>query len=163
MHGFPCSSLGHCFGNPSEVDTDPAPSVKSNNSRHSRNNHGLPAADPVTSQPETLPGRTREYPQQRPQRTRSCVSARSTRTRKLNGTNSLGHMQDKHEDPCFETPPACRIHYESSGDDELELECSPELELKYPQIPRPSIIIRQPKVRKLSPVCSVFTDTFINN
>ncbi|KAG7216108.1 hypothetical protein INR49_007860 [Caranx melampygus] len=52
---------------------------------------------------------------------------------------------DQNDDQCFESPPACRSISRSSEDDEQELECSPELELKYPHIPRPSIIIRQPK------------------
>lgn len=148
MHGLPCSSLGHCFGNPSDVSTDPAPAQEPDNSRRSRNN-GLPAADPVTSQPEALPSSPQAQQHRQPQRTVSCISTHSARTRTANGTssNSICHQQDTEDDPCFESPPSCRSLSQSSEDDELEFDCSPELELKYPQIPRPSIIIRQPKVR----------------
>lgn len=158
MHGLPCSSLGHCFGNPSDVNTDPAPAQEPNNSRRSRNNHGLPAADPVISQPEAHPGSPQEQQHTQPQRTVSCISTHSTRTGRVNGTNSdsICHLQDTDEDPGFESPRPCRSLSQSSEDDELELDFSPELELKYPQIPRPSIIIRQPKVRRLGSVCSVF-------
>lgn len=151
MHGLPCSSLGHCFGYPSDVNTDPAPAQEQNSSRRSRSSHGLPAADPVTSQPEGLPVGLQEQQQQheQAQRTVSCISTHSTRTKHVNGTNSnsICHLQDAGEDPCFESPPPCRNLSQSSEEDELELDCSPELELKYPQIPRPSIIIRKPKVR----------------
>ncbi|XP_056242841.1 protein FAM107B isoform X1 [Seriola aureovittata] len=161
MHGLPCSSLGHCFGNPSDVNTDPAPAQEPNNSRRSRNNHGLPAADPVISQPEAPTGSPQEDPQhKRPQRTVSCISTHSTRTRKVNSTNSnfTCHPQDKDDDPCFESPPPCRSLSQTSDDDELELECSPELKLKYPQIPRPSIIIRQPKESEFQETASDRSD-----
>ncbi|KAI3371383.1 hypothetical protein L3Q82_023979, partial [Scortum barcoo] len=145
MHGLPCSSLGHCFGNPSDVNTDPAPAQETNSSRLSRNNHRLPAVDPVISQPQALPGSTQEEPHKQPQRTVSCISTHSTRTRKVNGTNSNSICYREHldEDPGFESPQPCHSFSPSSEDDELDF--SPELELKYPQIPRPSIIIRQPK------------------
>ncbi|XP_036962544.1 uncharacterized protein LOC119024151 [Acanthopagrus latus] len=152
MHGLPCSSLGHCFGYPSDVNTDPAPAQEPNSARRSRSSHGLPAADPVTSQPEGLPVSLQEQQQQQrqheqAQRTVSCISTHSTRTRNVNGTNSnsICHLQDAGEAPCFESPPPSRSLSQSSEEDELELDCSPELELKYPQIPRPSIIIRKPK------------------
>lgn len=153
MHGLPCSSLGHCFGYPSDVNTDPAPAQEPNSARRSRSSHGLPAADPVTSQPEGLPVSLQEQQQRRQheqaQRTVSCISTHSTRTRNVNGTNSnsICHLQDAGEAPCFESPPPSCSLSQSSEEDELELDCSPELELKYPQIPRPSIIIRKPKVR----------------
>lgn len=164
MHGLPCSSLGQCFGNPSDVNTDPAPAQEPNNSRRSRNNnnHGPPAADPVVSQPEAL-CRPQEQQHKQPQRTVSCISDHSTRSIKVNGTNSICHLQDTDEDPCFESPPACRSLSQSSEDEELEMEFSPELELKYPQIPRPSIIIRRPEVRRLWSVSSVSADVFNNN
>ena len=162
MHGLPCSSLGHCFGRPSEVNPDPAPAQEPNNSRRSRNSHGLPAAEPVTSQPEALPASLQEEQQHKqPEGTVSCISTRSTRTRKVNGTNSnsICHLQDAGDNLCFESPPPCRSLSQSSEEDELELDCSPELELKYPQIPRPSIIIRQPKVRKLESVNQMDSNT----
>ncbi|KAG8012605.1 hypothetical protein GBF38_020425 [Nibea albiflora] len=146
MHGLPCSSLG-CFGNPSDVNTDPAPAEERNNSRQSRTNHGHPATDPITSQPEVLPCGLHEPQHKQPQRTVSCISTHFTRTRKVNGTNSnsICRRQDTGDDPGFESPPPCRSDSQSSDDDELELDYSPELKLKYPQIPRPSIIIRVPK------------------
>lgn len=144
MHGLPCSSLG-CFGNPSDVNTDPAPAEEQNNSRQSKTNHGHPATDPITSQPEALPCSLHEPQHKQPQRTISCISAHSTKTRKINGINS-------NSDPCFESPPTCRSDSQTSDDDELDLDYSPELKLRYPQIPRPSIIIRVPKVRRLGSV-----------
>lgn len=153
MHGLPCSSLGHCFGNPSDVNTDPAPSQEPNTSRQSRNNHEFQPEVPVIFQPEPLPG----IPQEQ-QRTVSSIPNHSTRNRKVNGTNSnsICGLQDKDDEPCSESPPPCHSFSQSSEDDELELERSPELQLKYPQIPRPSIIIRQPKVSRLLLINSVF-------
>lgn len=157
MHGLPCSSLGHCFGNPSDVNTDPAPSQEPNPSRQSRNNNLPQAEDPVIFQPEPLPG----IPQEQ-QRTVSFISTCSTKTRKVNGTNpnSICHLQNKDDDTCSESSPPCHNFSQSSEDDELELECSPELQLKFPQIPRPSIIIRQPKVTRLLSVRSDLNDVF---
>lgn len=154
MHGLPCSSLGHCFGNPSDVSTDPAPAQEPNNSRRSIN--GLSSTDPVISQPEAQPDIPQEQQHRQSQRTVSYISTHSSRTRKVNGTNSnsICHQQDTDDGPCLESPPPCHSLSQSSEDDELD--CSPELELKYPQIPRPSIIIRQPKVRRLESVGFVF-------
>lgn len=149
MHGLPCSSLAHCFGNPSDVNTDPAPPQEPTSSGRSRNNNGLP----VISQPEVSTGIPQAEDQQhkQPHRTVSCISSHSTGARKVNGinSNSACHLQDQNDDHCFESPPPCRSLSRSSEDDELEVECSPELDLKYPHIPRPSIIVRQPKVRRL--------------
>ncbi|GLD68824.1 uncharacterized protein AKAME5_002013700 [Lates japonicus] len=160
MHGLPCSSLGHCFGNPSDVNTDPAPPQEPNNSRQSRNSNGLPAADPVISQPQVQSDSPRDQQHQQTQRTVSCISSHSIRTRKVNGTNSnsICHPQEQDNGPCFESPPPCHSLSQSSEDDELELECSPELELKYPQIPRPSIIIRQPKESEFQETASDRSD-----
>lgn len=154
MHGLPCSSLGNCFGNPPDVNPDPAPPLEPNNSRQSWINRELPAADPVVSQPETLPGSPQEH--QQPHRTVSRISTHSTTSRKVNGTstNSIRHQQNQDDVPCFDSPPPCRSLSQSSEDDELELECSPEPERKYPQIPRPSIVILRSKVRRLWPVIS---------
>ncbi|KAK2842193.1 hypothetical protein Q5P01_012393 [Channa striata] len=141
MHGLPCSSLGHCFGNPPDVNSDPGPSHEPHSSRQSRNNHGLSGADPVICQPEPRPRILKEQ-----QRTVSSTSTCSDRIKKVNGTNSDSVQQDKVDDPCSESPPSCHSFSQSSEDDGLETEsCSPELQLKYPQIPRPSIVIRQPK------------------
>ncbi|XP_034031385.1 uncharacterized protein LOC117514923 [Thalassophryne amazonica] len=142
MHGLPCSSLGHCFGHPSEVNSDPTPSQGSNLSRERGSDRGPGVTEPVISQPEVRPE------QQRRQRevTFSCVSTYSTRSRKANGTNPNGHVQDGIDDDlCFGSPQGSVSSLQSLEDDDQELELSPELEPKYPQIPRPSIIIRQPK------------------
>lgn len=136
MHGLPCSSLGHCFGNPSDVNTDPCPSQEPDNSRRSRNNHGLQAADPVRTQPEPLPCILHE-------RQMTVISTRSTKTKKVNG---ICPLQDRDKDQCSESPPPRHSFSQSSEDDELELDYSPELQLKYPQIPRPAIIFRQLQV-----------------
>ena len=149
MHGLPCSSLGHCFGNLSDVNPDPPTPLEQNNSRRSRDNQRLPAAGPVVFQPEAPRGSPLEEHDQ-PHRTVSCISTQShTRTREVNETssNSICHMQDRDDEPGFESPPHCHSLSLSSEDEELE--CSPELELKYPQIPRPSIIILQSEVRRL--------------
>ncbi|XP_037623368.1 uncharacterized protein LOC119486911 [Sebastes umbrosus] len=161
MHGLPCSSLGHCFGNPSDVNTDPTPAQEEpNNSRQSRNNHGLPAAGPVISQPEALPRSPLQQQHRQPQRTISCISDHSTRTIKVNGvdSNSICRLQDTDDAPCFESPPALCGLSQSSEEDELEVEFSPELELKYPHIPRPSIIIRQPKESEFQETASDRSD-----
>lgn len=149
MHGLPCSSLAHCFGNPSDVNSDPTVAQEPNSSRRSRNNHEPPATDVITSQPEAVASGRQEQQHKQPQRTISCISTYSTRARKVNGTSSdaLCHLPDTDDDPCLGSPPPCHSLSPSSEDDELEMDCSPELQLKYPQIPRPSIIIRQPKVR----------------
>lgn len=149
MHGLPCSSLGHCFGSLSDANTNAAPSVESNNSMTNRNNEGLPATDPVVSQPAVTPGSPQAGQHKQAERTFSCVS-RSAGSGELNVTISSCFVQDTHEDKCLEFPPASDNFCEGSGD-ELESECSLELE-KYPRIPRPSIIIRQPKVGKLASI-----------
>ncbi|MEQ2176490.1 hypothetical protein GOODEAATRI_028490, partial [Goodea atripinnis] len=147
MHGLPCSSLGHCFGNSSDVNTDSAPSAESNGSMNNRNNNGLSAADPVTSQPaETTFSGTQEEQHKQLQRTLTCVSSNSRRSRNLNATKSSPgcYTQEKSEDSNLESPPF-GSNFSESSDNELGLEHSPELEQRYPKIPRPSIIIRQPK------------------
>lgn len=162
MHGLPCASLGNCFGNPSDVNTDPAPSQEQNNSITSRNNHGLPAAEPVISQPEASGSPLRQYSQ--PQRTVSCISTHSTRTRSINGTktNSNCHLQDKDAGTCLESTPAYQSPSESSYEEDVEFDLSREGEQNYPQIPRPSIIIRKPKVKYLVSV-SVFNYIYVMN
>lgn len=150
MHGLPCSSLGHCFGNPSDVNTDPATVQEPNISNQRKDSHGPPVA-PVTSQPEARPSNTQDQQTGQPQRTVSCISTPSTRTRNVNGTNSnsIGHLQDTDDDFCLESPALSHSVSQSSEDGELDLDCSPELE-QYPHIPRPSIIIIQHKVRSQS-------------
>lgn len=148
MHGLPCSSLGHCFGNPNDVNPDTATSQEPNISAQSKDNHGLSAAAPVTSQPGALPSSLQEQQHEQPQRTVSYISNNSTGTTKVNGTSSSAacRLQGTDVDLCFESSQLSQSVSQSSEDDELESECCLEPELKYPQIPRPSIIIRQPKV-----------------
>ncbi|KAA8590185.1 hypothetical protein FQN60_014119, partial [Etheostoma spectabile] len=107
-----------------------------------------------------LPCSPQEQQHKQPQRTVSCISNHSTRTIKVNGTNSnsICHMQDTDDDPCLESPPDCYSLSQSSEDEELDVEFSPELELKYPQIPRPSIIIRQPEESEFQETASDRSD-----
>lgn len=148
MHGLPCSSLGDCFDDPSEGSSDPSSSQEPSFSTQSKEDHNLSATAPVTSQPEVLPG-LNEQQHQPSERTDSQSSACPSRARKLNGTNSISlncHRQDADDEVCFESPPInYSISQSSEGDEEEEEEesdLSPATENKYPQIPRPSIIIR---------------------
>lgn len=150
MHGLPCSSLGDCFADPSEGSSDPSSSQEPSFSTQSKNEHNLSATSPVTSQPEVLPG-LHEQHQQPSERTDSQISACSSRARKLNGSNSISskcHRQDADDEVCFESPPInYSISQSSEGDEEEEeSDLSPATELKYPQIPRPSIVIRLSQV-----------------
>lgn len=152
MHGLPCSSLGDCFDDPSEGSSDPSSSQEPSFSTQSKNEHNLSATAPVTSQPEALPG-LHEKQHQPSERTDSQISACSSRARKLNGTNSISsdcYQQDADDEVCFESPP---INYSISQslegeeeEEEEESDLSPATEPKYPQIPRPSIIIRSSQV-----------------
>lgn len=148
MHGLPCASLGHCFGHPSDVNTDPAPAQDSNYSKQNRNESRLAAADPVTSQPDAAPCSAQQQQRYKhPQKNVNYITDHSTRTLKVtNSQHSVCHRQEVDEDPSFESPPACHSPSQSSEVDE-EGESRPETELKCPQIPRPSIIIRPCKVR----------------
>lgn len=149
MHGLPCSSLGDCFDDPNEGSGDPSSSQEPSFSIQRENDHSLSAA-PVTSQPEVLPG-LHEQQHQPSERTGSRISACSSTTRKLNGTNSISsncHQQDADDEVCFESHPINYSISQSSEDEEKEEESnlSPAMENKYPQIPRPSIIIRLSQV-----------------
>lgn len=158
MHGLPCSSLGHCFGNPSDVNNDPATAQEPTISNQSKDSHGPPVA-PVTSQPEARPNNIQDRQNGQPQRTVSCISPSSTN---VNGTNSdsVCHLQDTDNDFCFESPALSHSVSQSSEDGELDLDCGLELEL-YPHIPRPSIIIRQHEVISQSFYCVVFTVFYV--
>ncbi|KAM3609746.1 uncharacterized protein V6R79_019737 [Siganus canaliculatus] len=161
MHGLPCSSLGTCFGNPTDVNTEPAPTQEPDTSIHNRNNQGLPAAGPVISQPGALSGCLQQQQQHKqPQRTVSSISTHSTGTAKINGTNSksMCHLQDPGDSICFGSSPLHSNISQSSEDDEMDLDCSLGMELKYPQIPRPSIIIRQPQESEFQETASDRSD-----
>lgn len=146
MHGLPCSSLGHCFDDPGEGSSDPPSSQEPSFSTESKDEHNLSA--PVTSQPEVLPGLC-EHQRRPSERTASQISTCSSRAGRLNGTNSVSsncHRPDTDDEVCFESSPISYSISQSSEDEEEESDFSPEMELKYPQIPRPSIIIRLPQV-----------------
>lgn len=152
MHRLPCSSLGHCFDNPRDADTDPASPQEPNISPQSKNNHVPSTAAPVTCQPEALPSSLQEQRYKQSERTISSISICSTSTRKVNDTNSTSicHLEGTDDELCFESPTLKYSVSQSSEDEELEFDCSPEVELKYPKIPRPSIIIRLPQVGSLT-------------
>ncbi|TNN37038.1 hypothetical protein EYF80_052797 [Liparis tanakae] len=61
-------------------------------------------------------------------------------------TNGLGGLSaDADDGPCFKSPPgSCSLSQIS--EDDVKEEFSPEMELQYPQIPRPSIITIQSEV-----------------
>ncbi|XP_057693279.1 uncharacterized protein LOC130916513 isoform X2 [Corythoichthys intestinalis] len=115
MHGLPCPSLGHCFGSTSDPNSDPA--VEFDEHRNHK-------PDLVTAQPEP------RLSQEQSQRTNGCLFPQET-----NGSNAPGNLQDDDNQICLHT---------CSDDDEKE-DSSAKLELKYSHIPRPSIIVRQPK------------------
>ncbi|KAI9529907.1 hypothetical protein NQZ68_008146 [Dissostichus eleginoides] len=83
------------------------------------------------------------------QQTQFCASQKPCHAaNKSSSTDSLTGLS-----AASQTTPAGPSHLsQSSEDDELEGEFSPELELKYPQIPRPSIIIRQAELKIVHPV-----------
>lgn len=148
MHGLPCSSLGDCFDGPGEASGDPSSSEEPSFSTQSMDDHNLSATAPVTSQPEVLPG-LRERQHQPPQRTDSQISACSSRARKQNGTNSISsncHRQDADDEVWFQSPPVSYSVSQSSEGEEEESDFNPATKSQYPQIPRPSIIIRLSQV-----------------
>lgn len=150
MHGLPCPSLGHCFGSPSDVSPDPSSAPESNVTSANSRSEG-PLAAPVTAQPEA-PMSSRHCPrQEQPQRSVSCSATHSARIRGVNGVGSsfARRLQGAADGGiCFESPRRSpRASQSSEDDDDLDFDYSPELELKYPHIPRPSIVIRQPQVR----------------
>lgn len=147
MHGLPCSSLDQCFGHPSDANTGPSPAAEPNNSILNRNNNGVPAATPVLSQPRTISSSPLEIQHKPLQRTFSFVSSCSTTSRNLISThsNSKCYIQeeDQGEDQSPAPSPLVRNLSGRSGDG------CPEVELKPPQIPRPSIIRSAAMVRRL--------------
>lgn len=148
MHGLPCSSLGHCFDDPSEGSSDPSSSQEPSFSTQSKDDHNLSAPAPVTSQPEVLPGLHTQQ-DRLSDRAASQISACSSGPRRLNGTNSISstcHRLDTGGEVCLEIPPISFSVPQSSEDEDGESDLGPEMEPKYPQIPRPSIIIRLPQV-----------------
>lgn len=154
MHGLPCSSLGHCFGNPSDGNPDPAPpfpSQEARNLRRSRNVHNKrPDSGAVISQPKAQSISAQEHEQ--PHKTTvSVVSTSSTKAKKGNGItiNSVCKPQYQDNGLGWESPMPCSDLSQTSECEELEEENSPELELKYTHIPRPSITIVQPQVQYL--------------
>lgn len=149
MHGLPCSSLGHCFGSPSDVSPDPSSVQESNVTSQNNCSEGPPAA-PVTAQPEASMS-SRHHPEHKqPQRSVSCSATYSARISSVNGIGSsfVCRLQGAADGGlCFESPRLSLSASQISEDDDLDVDYSTEADLNYPHIPRPSIIIRQPQVR----------------
>lgn len=121
MHGFPCSSLEHCFGGPPDASPEPAPYPDSEVSKNG-SDHGM--GPTILTQPGPVnPVRTDSRP------SFSCISIQS----KANGTNlktaELGseNQHTLHSYPCSEVV---------SEDEDIDS----ILDTKRPHIPRPSII-----------------------
>lgn len=152
MHGLPCSSLGHCFGSPSDVSPDPSSVQESNVTPQNDRREGPPAA-PVTAQPEA-PTSGRHHPQhEQPERIVSCSATYSARISSLNGISSsfVCRLQAAADSGlCFESPRLSLSASRSSEDDDLDVDYSPAADLNYPHIPRPSIVIRQPQVGRVA-------------
>ncbi|KAJ8003159.1 hypothetical protein DPEC_G00166490 [Dallia pectoralis] len=141
MHGFPCSALRHCFGSPPDVTTNSALSLDPDPSRPIRTHLETPGVmGPVLCQLVPEPDAPVEH--QPHHRTVSCISTHP-RTRILNGTNS-NSQPPRRENHSFKTSPILDSLSDSSEDDP-EPVIGLEVPMKYPIIPRPSIIIRQPK------------------
>lgn len=144
MQGFPCSALRHCFGSPPDVTADSIQSLDPDPSQSSRTDLEPPVTvGPVLCQLVPKPDAPVEH--QPHHRTVSCISIH-TRTRTLNGTNSNSNgLPAGRENHIFKTPPACPSLSDSpEGDPEVVMGL--EVAVKYPIIPRPSHISRQPKV-----------------
>lgn len=148
MHGLPCSSLGHCFGSPSDVNPDPSSAQESNVASQNNCSEGPPVA-PVTAQPEA-PMSGRHHPQHvQPQISVGCSAAYTARISGMNGIGSsfVCRLQGAADGGlCFESPRLSLSASQSSEEDDLDVDYSPAADLNYPHIPRPSIIIRQPQV-----------------
>lgn len=147
MHGLPCSSLGHCFGTPNDVGPDP-PSVQETNVTSPE---GPPAA-PVTVQPEAQTSIRQHLQPGPPQISVSCSATYSARISSLNGIGSrlVCRLQGAADGGLGPESPRLSSHSASQSseeEDDLDVDYSPEVDLSYPHIPRPSIIIRQPQVR----------------
>lgn len=150
MRGLPCSSLAHCFGYPSEANTGPSPSAEPNNTILNRNNNGLPAANPVVSQPQTISSSNLEKQHKPLQTTFSFVPSCSTTSGNLISTYSTSKcfMQEENQGEDQSLAPSALVRNLSGRSDD-ELKGCPKLELKFPQIPRPSIIRSEAKVRRV--------------
>lgn len=144
MHGLPCSALLHCFGSPADVTANPTQSLDPDPTRSGKTDLEPPVVvDPVLCQPVPKPDPPLEH--QPHHRIVSFISTH-TRTRTLNGTYSNSNGQPPgRESHSFKTPLACHC-LSDSAEGHREMVIGLELGVKYPIIPRPSIIIRQPKV-----------------
>lgn len=149
MHGLPCSSLGHCFGSPSDVSPDRASVQESNITSQNNHSEGPPAA-PVTAQPEAQTSIRHQLQVGQPRISVSCSATSSARISSVNGIGSslVCRLQGAADGGlCVESPRLSRGASQSSEEDDVDVDYSPEVDLNYPHIPRPSIIIRQPEVR----------------
>ena len=163
MHGMPCSALNECFGSdPSDVPSDqrPSPGPDGSSSRCSRTDPGGPdraGAEPVQSQPGAhLPsgvggggggggggGPVVEYSLS-DLRCESLTSARSAHRPLRRSGSEHSHRRPTGEGEAFGTPRNSTVSW--SSEEGLPGDVGPLMAPRYPLIPRPSIIIRQPGV-----------------
>ncbi|KAK7892169.1 hypothetical protein WMY93_024132 [Mugilogobius chulae] len=129
MHGLPCASLGSCFDDPSEVNVEPSQELDISLPRV--NSDPLPAEQkkPVVSQPKPTSAPKEEAQNPEP-RTVSYVADHSK-----NGQIQNVQLSEQEEDVCLESSVSLSVHSEEEDSDYC-----PEVDLSYPQIPRPSII-----------------------
>ncbi|XP_077591179.1 uncharacterized protein LOC144208948 [Stigmatopora nigra] len=128
MHGLPCPSFGHCFGSTSDPNSDS--SLESHNERN-------PKPGPITTQPEA------PLSQELSQRTMGCFLTQDT-----DGSHTLTDPQDKADRQIgLHMSSGVNVVDDDDDDDvdEKEEDSSAKLHFKYSYIPRPSIIVRQPK------------------
>ncbi|XP_048113134.1 uncharacterized protein LOC125303418 [Alosa alosa] len=135
MHGLPCSSLQYCFGGPADVSADPTQDVNPETCHGEFDPAEFPR--PISAQPASKEPAS----ELRDSSPVSChVSHVSIRSKAPNGTKpssaepelELELEEDVHS---LQSSPSLR----ELSDDEAQ-EGSPDLGMKYPQIPRPSII-----------------------
>ncbi|KAG7454321.1 hypothetical protein MATL_G00258470 [Megalops atlanticus] len=135
MHGLPCAALQHCFGSHGDITAEPAPSATAEPPGTC-----VDSLDPatVTAQPGL-----REQPG--PGELHAPISV-PDQGKALNRTNSNsnGHRgagaEGDHAQPSF----VCRRFSRYPENDSQE--ANPGAGRVLPHIPRPSIIIRPPKV-----------------
>lgn len=132
MHGLPCSSLQYCFGSPADVSADPTQQADHDTCHGEFDRRALPrpiSAQPAPKEPATEP---RDSP---------ALHRVSIITKAPNGTKPSSVEPELEDVHSLQSSPSLR----ELSDDEAQ-EGSPDLGIKYPQIPRPSII-RHPLVR----------------
>lgn len=135
MHGLPCSSLQYCFGSPADVSADPAAHTASETCHAEFAPAELPqpiSAQPVPKEPVA---------EARDSSSVSChVSHVSIPSKAPNGTKPNSDEPQLEDVHTLQSSPSLRELSDSEAP-----EGSPDLGIKYPQIPRPSII-KHPQV-----------------